>query len=271
MEKKHTKWLIALLVLLPWLGVAQETITTYKVTVKAGIANGTLTANPDKNIKRGEKVTLTATPESATYRLKAGSLKAYKTGAEGTTVAIAPDKTFSMPEYDVTVECEFEQVPAGKTYTVTFDAQGGQPTPPVQMVQEGKLATTPKAPQKKGFSLKFWSLDGKAPFNFFKTPITSNITLKAIWEKDENTSAGSTLLAEAHVQSNPFGELLTLVNAENAQLVEVYNISGQLMVSARGNGQKLQNLNATTWPTGLYIIRLIDSEQQTKLLKAIRE
>ena len=49
------------------------------------------------------------------------------------------------------------------------------------MVEEGKTVTRPNNPTKKGYSFKEWQLDGKT-YNF-KTKVTDDITLKAVWEK----------------------------------------------------------------------------------------
>lgn len=69
-----------------------------------GFAHGTVTADK-MSADAGDIISLTINPEEG-YGLKAGSLKAYKTGDTGTTVTITDNK-FSMPAYDVTVEAEF--------------------------------------------------------------------------------------------------------------------------------------------------------------------
>lgn len=69
---------------------------------------------------------------------------------------------------------------APTTYTVTFDANGGTPTPEPQEVKEGELASEPTVTQA-GYNFLGWYKDG-VKFNF-STPITANITLVAQWEK----------------------------------------------------------------------------------------
>lgn len=65
-------------------------------------------------------------------------------------------------------------------YVITFDTDGGSSITK-KMVEEGKTVTRPNNPTKKGYSFKEWQLDGKT-YNF-KTKVTDDITLKAVWEK----------------------------------------------------------------------------------------
>ena len=65
------------------------------------------------------------------------------------------------------------------TYTVTFDSDGGSEVA-AQTVEHGSKATEPTAPTKEGYTFKGWQLNGEA-YNF-ATPVTGNITLKAVWE-----------------------------------------------------------------------------------------
>ena len=70
-----------------------------------------------------------------------------------------------------------------KKYTVTFDANGGTSVAKQSNIEEGKTATKPKDPTRTGYTFQGWLLNGnKFDFN---TKITSNITLKADWKKDD--------------------------------------------------------------------------------------
>ena len=68
------------------------------------------------------------------------------------------------------------------TYTVTFDTDGGSKID-AQEVEENGTATKPADPTKDGYTFKGWQLDGKD--YDFATPVTADITLKAVWEKVE--------------------------------------------------------------------------------------
>ncbi len=81
------------------------TPTTYTVLI-GDLEYGDITATPSANVATGTEVTLTATP-AAGYRLKAGSLKAFKPDDQSVTVTITNNK-FTMPAYNVLVKGEFE-------------------------------------------------------------------------------------------------------------------------------------------------------------------
>ena len=66
-----------------------------------------------------------------------------------------------------------------KTYTVTFDTDGGSKVAN-QKVGEGKTVTKPTA-TKDGYTLVGWYLNGKE--YDFKTKVTADITLTAKWEE----------------------------------------------------------------------------------------
>lgn len=73
----------------------------------------------------------------------------------------------------------------GKTYTVSFDSDGGSSVESI-MVKEGEVLVLPANPTKKGFRFNGWLLDGRlfAP----STPITQDLKLKASWiSKDAKT------------------------------------------------------------------------------------
>ena len=68
-------------------------------------------------------------------------------------------------------------------YLVTFDAQGGTPTPDVQMVEEGKTATAPTAaPTRDGYTFVEWQRNN-AKYDFINTKVTEDITLVAVWKE----------------------------------------------------------------------------------------
>ena len=72
-------------------------------------------------------------------------------------------------------------------YIVTFNANGGSPTPQEQTVEAGETATAPDSPTKQDYVFLFWSLDNAAtPAAYdFENPVISNITLVAQWEEEK--------------------------------------------------------------------------------------
>ncbi|MDR1555479.1 MAG: leucine-rich repeat protein [Tannerellaceae bacterium] len=67
------------------------------------------------------------------------------------------------------------------TYTVTFDANGGNPTPVAQSVKAGDKVVAPANPTKQNYVFLFWSLNGTSAYNF-QLSVNSDITLQAKWE-----------------------------------------------------------------------------------------
>ena len=76
--------------------------------------------------------------------------------------------------------------PVVQEFKVTFDSDGGSAVAE-QSVKEGKMATEPTAPTKDGFDFVEWQKDG-VKFEF-TTPITAEITLKAVWKSKTPTPA----------------------------------------------------------------------------------
>lgn len=93
---------------------------------------------------------------------------------------------------DLTLTAGWKAVtPKPETHTVTFDTGEGSPTP-TQTVESGKTVTTPKDPTRQGYEFAGWTLDGE-PYDF-GTPVTRDLTLKAMWEKtDEPATASHTI------------------------------------------------------------------------------
>lgn len=69
-----------------------------------------------------------------------------------------------------------------KEYIVTFDTDGGSIITS-QKVKEGEKAKKPLNPTKSGYTFKEWQEEGKT-YNFDKE-VEKDITLKAVWEKEE--------------------------------------------------------------------------------------
>ncbi len=150
--------------------------------------------------------------------------------------------------------------------TITFDADGGDSTPPAQEVDYGQKAKQPSpAPQKSGFLFKGWLLDGN-PYDF-NTPVKSNITLVAQWEKA--SAVESVLLEGATAAGNPFGEELTLLGLAHAERISVYSVIGVPVYTASLRGETHIALNTTRWATGVYLVR-ITARDGAKVLRVVK-
>lgn len=91
---------------------------------------------------------------------------------------------------------ETPSTPVVKKYTVTFDTDGGKSIAS-QTVEDGKTATKPTDPTKKGYTFKGWYHNGTL-FNF-NTKIAGNVTLVAKWEKNAVITSKIETIASSYV------------------------------------------------------------------------
>lgn len=83
------------------------------------------------------------------------------------------------------------------TYSVSFDLAGGTGSCPMQTIDYGSTATRPSDPTRQDYTFKYWALSGQTTEYDFNTPITSNITLVAVWEENPKCIAAGTLITLA--------------------------------------------------------------------------
>ena len=89
---------------------------------------------------------------------------------------------FDLPvTKDITLKASYIKESA-KTYMVSFDTDGGSRISS-KTVEENAKVNRPANPYKTGYKFLYWTLNGKT-YNF-NTPITKNITLKAVYQKEE--------------------------------------------------------------------------------------
>jgi uncharacterized repeat protein (TIGR02543 family) len=85
----------------------------------------------------------------------------------------------------IVASCDKEGSEPDMSYTVTFDSNGGTPTPQSQTVKAGENATAPAInPTRTGYVFMFWQLSGSSGAYNFGTPVNSDITLQARWEEE---------------------------------------------------------------------------------------
>ena len=83
------------------------------------------------------------------------------------------------------MEAKWQESNLQDTYTVTFDTDGGSSIDPV-MVAKGNLLQKPVDPTKEGYIFDKWYIDN-VEYDFNKE-VTSDITLKATWKKQDGNS-----------------------------------------------------------------------------------
>jgi len=72
-----------------------------------------------------------------------------------------------------------------KTFTVTFDSQGGSVVSPIEKVENGSIIAKPTDPTQDGFEFAGWYKETACTnaWNFSSDVVTSNITLYAKWSQ----------------------------------------------------------------------------------------
>jgi len=140
----------------------------------ATVENGSITASPSTGIVTDTEITLTVTP-SVGYKLKEGSLNAYKTDDQSVTFPIIGDKFF-MSAYDVTVTAEFEVIKYNLTYTA--GANGSLTGETVQTVNYGTDGTAVTAVANTGYHFVQWS-DGETANPRTDANVIADVTVEA--------------------------------------------------------------------------------------------
>lgn len=136
---------------------------------------------------------------------------------------------------DMTVYAFWQHVP----YTVTFDSQGGTSVSPVIVAAPATtVETLPTPPTKAGFVFAGWStMPGGTELFTASTPVTDDITVYAIWNKDW---IAGTLPGVAKWQSVAYG---------NGIFVAIAYESNKAATSSDGVTWTAQTLpdNTTKW------------------------
>ena len=90
---------------------------------------------------------------------------------------------------------------AATYYTITFNLRGGTGNIASQTVISGGTISRPTNPTKEGYTFKWWTnLMDDSEFNF-ATPVTSDISLRAVWTKNQytitfNSNGGSSVSSQ---------------------------------------------------------------------------
>ena len=79
----------------------------------------------------------------------------------------------------------------GKTYTVTFNTNGGTIVEQQKVSKNGKVLK-PQTPTRKGYIFDEWKCDNQT--YDFNTPVTKDIILVASWKKDSSTDEDSDMV-----------------------------------------------------------------------------
>lgn len=110
---------------------------------------------------------------------------------------------------NITLKAKWKEDTSVKRYTVKFDTDKGNNISSQRVIENNK-ATKPSNPSKSGYKFVEWQLNGKS-YNF-NSPVTKDITLKAIWHELEkyivtfDTDGGSSVTSQTIVEGNTVKE-----------------------------------------------------------------
>ena len=94
------------------------------------------------------------------------------------------DKPFDFENTKITANIKLYAKWTANTYTITFDANGGECELPSMTVSYGEKVTPP-TPVKESYLFLGWFLEGDIPFNFTTVNILKDVTLTAKWYLNE--------------------------------------------------------------------------------------
>ena len=144
--------------------------------------------------KNGGDGTMNSVPvvENGTYKLPACGFTA-PTGYEFKCWSVNEEEKAVDAEISITADTTVKAVWKAKSYTITFDTDGGSVVAPITQ-DYGTTVTAPNAPTKTGYTFKGWNQAVPS------TMPAENMTITATWEINEytitfNTNGGTTIAA----------------------------------------------------------------------------
>ena len=164
-------------------------------------------------------------------------------------VALDDSRNISLP---VNTKLTILPKPEVKTYTVTFNSNGGSNIES-QTVIENDKAYQPNNPTKSGYTFEGWYL-GKNKYNF-NTSVTSNITLTAKWTKNQNnnnnnnSNNNSTTCSYGNLEydKKTYPVVTMIINNKNCAISEneaqlsTYTYANEIYKLQHAEGEKLNN------------------------------
>ena len=204
--------------------------TTYKVTPNVQ-DNGTVTADPNQNVKAGDKVTLTLNPKTG-YVLK--TLEVNGTAGSVQTIKVNENTyTFKMPESDVTVSVYFIK-PQAENFSITVNpSQNGYIIANKERAEENEQITlTVNANQNYELeSITVTDANGRnvqVTNNKFTMP-ASNVTVNATFKPIQyniTTRVNDASLGSVTVDKNKaaVGEKVTITVTPKDNTVEITEV-----------------------------------------------
>lgn len=117
---------------------------------------------------------------------------------------------------DMTLSANWKSNGSTVVHTVSFETYGGTIIQDIE-VSEGKTFTKPFNPEKEGYTFEGWYL-GEIPYDFVKTGVSTDITLKAKWKKNIAEKENATELEKSAYIFNQISGTWYLMDYEDIYL-----------------------------------------------------
>lgn len=230
--------------------------TLYTITINP-TNNGTVSSSY-RYAPANTTVTITISPNIG-YRLKEGSLRAYKTGEESTTVTIT-NCEFTMPAYGITVECEFELIPIIEQFTITFATpengtlsvkQGTTELSSGAQVDKDSEITITATPNT-GYKIDTLTVNGTAFESGGTHIVIADVEIVAVFT--EGTSINTNVVTTLILYPNPTNGKVNIEGLQQSANITVYNIAGVAVHTQQLN--PAETLDLGHLPGGVYMIHV---------------
>ncbi|TVQ13198.1 MAG: T9SS C-terminal target domain-containing protein [Bacteroidetes bacterium] len=182
----------------------------------------------------------------------------------GSILSNQPDFIFNMPSSNVTLTAHFNSSDS-PLYNLTLEASpahGGSVSGSGQYAAGAEILIM--ATPASGFSFLRWFRVGGAMVStqaeFIYTMPQSDVTLRAFFENPTHLWEGTS--EETKVFPNPASEFVSIENPNIINLIEVYDLTGRLMVSHTPDSETYQ-LRVNALKAGPYILKITDNQGVT--------
>ena len=176
------------------------------------------------------------------------------------------DNTFLLkwlPETDIITSAMTLYAKWTKSFTVTFNSQGGTAVAS-QEVGQGNKIIKPTDPTYSGYTFNGWYKEANCTnaWDFSTDVVTSALTLYAKWTEGE-TGIVETQTNTINIYPNPAQSTLYIQSAEEVEQVSIYDISGRMLLTMGHAPLPNQGIDVSHFANGIYIIKVKTSAGET--------
>ena len=157
-----------------------------------------------------------------------------------------------------------------RTFTVTFDPQGGTAVQ-TQTIAQGDKVTQPADPEREGYTFGGWFKEAACinAWNFSIDAVDSDVTIYAKWTENTRTGVETPEAPFARIYPNPTDGAITLsFSAPGVYHITIADMTGKILLRQTVNDQIVQ-IDFSNFPTGTYLLTIDDKKRQstTRIVK----